>query len=66
MRERVWQLLVSYYHSKHPGEVPLGNYPSSAEKVEYEGYRSMKTEYESVILADIGKPLTIMYLQHIL
>ena len=49
--------MASYYHSRHPGEVPLGNYPSSIEKVEYEAYKSMKTEYENVIVADIGKPV---------
>ncbi len=57
LRERVWKLLASYYHSRHPGEVPMGNYPSSVDKVEYEAYKSLKTEYENVIVGDIGESI---------
>ncbi len=57
MREKVWKVLVSCYHSRHEGEVPMGNYPSSIESIEYESYAHLTTEYEPVIVADISELL---------
>ena len=54
LREKVWKLLVCHYQSCHPGEVPLGNYISRVDKREYDRLCEECTEYESVIIADIG------------
>ena len=54
LREKVWLLLISHYRSLHPGAVPLGSYHSTVDKGEYRRLCQIPTDYEMVIMADIG------------
>lgn len=60
LRERVWQLLVTYYRSCHPGQVPSGSYLSFIDKRDYERLHQQDTEYEPIICADIGNIIIII------